>query len=109
MYPLGFFGALVFASLGSLMATVGVSSWRAVLSGSRAEDAFGVVPITIGGLVMLAMAYWKFREAWRSKRILDATKAYMDYLREREIAVGVEFTQSKAAFERERSIPNKAA
>lgn len=54
-------------------------------------------------VVLLSVGYLTLRHARKLKRGQDIASAYLNYLKHREISVGREFTQSRNAFERERT------
>lgn len=62
-----------------------------------------VLLISLGASSLFAStAYLLLRRAAKYKKGYDAAKAYLNYLKQREISFATEFTQSKRAFDRER-------
>jgi hypothetical protein len=97
MYP--FWRGFGIASLGLIAAY-----WSVVFFGVsphlRADTSF---QLTIAGstLFFVSLAFWSFRMFYGLKEGYEAAKEYIEYLKSKEIALTVEFTQSAKLYERE--------
>jgi len=74
---------------------------------TRADLGLGLLLallLVLSGAPFLLWSYSSRRTAEHHKTIRDAAQAYLAYLREREIEIGVEFTQSRRMHDREQNL-----